>query len=479
MRGMPLPCRHFLRQEEDTWAQGRFADMFAGAVFLPARRNHALRGSLGFMKKTLAFALILTLAAPAFGLGEARAEGFSITQWSARGMALGNGMAGRADDPSAVAYNPAGITQLPGTQLMLGTVIERPTSRISGEWTNIMAGQSAYSSTSIEQKTWVIPHFYVTHQMSDSAWLGVGVFSRAGLGNGYPDSWPGSSGLVNVRLQTLTINPNIAFKVTDRLSLALGAEVTGADMELNAHTRVLPTLQRGIDSHGTLKGRGYALSGNLALHYAVNDQWRVGFAYRSRMDLKVTGTNRWSQQVKHGALGGRLPYSPMQDSSLHGTIHLPDHFALGVNYRPNEQWSFEAGVTYFVWSAYKRLDIHLEAPVNGLLTEGAKQWHDNWGFNISAEYKPLDWLALRLGYVYETSPLNEGYADFIAPTTGRQYFTGGVGFLWDQWALDLGYAYIRVRDVMYRNTEVRPYVFNGRSHRSHAHSMSASLSYTF
>ena len=44
------------------------------------------------MKKTLALALILTLSAPAFGLGEARAEGFSITQWSARGMALGNGM---------------------------------------------------------------------------------------------------------------------------------------------------------------------------------------------------------------------------------------------------------------------------------------------------------------------------------------------------------------------------------------------------
>ena len=428
------------------------------------------------MKKTFVFALILTLAAPALGLGEARAEGFSITQWSARGMSLGNGMVGRADDPSAVAYNPAGITQLPGTQLMLGSVIERPTSRISGEWTtkNPLTGvsSSAYSSTSIEQKTWVIPHFYVTHQITDSAWLGVGVFSRAGLGNGYPDSWPGSSALVNVRLQTLTVNPNIAFKVTDRLSLALGVEVTGADMELNAHTRVVPL----VDSHGTLKGRGYALSGNLALHYLINDQWRVGFTYRSRMDLKVTGTNRWSKQISHLQAGG---FSPMQDSSLHGTIHLPDHFALGVNYRPNDQWSFEAGATYFVWSAYKRLDIHLEAPVNGLLTEGAKQWHDYWGFNISAEYKPLDWLALRLGYTYETSPLNEGYADFIAPTNGRQYFTGGVGFLWDQWALDLGYAYIKVRDVTYRNTKATPYVFNGRSHRSHAHSMSASLSYTF
>lgn len=430
------------------------------------------------MKKTLALALILTLSAPAFGLGEARAEGFSITQWSARGMALGNGMVGRADDPSAVAYNPAGITQLPGTRLMLGTVIERPSSRISGEWTTLNpftgGSSSAYSSTSIEQKTWVIPHFYMTHQMNDRAWLGVGVFSRSGLGNGYPDSWPGSSALVNVRLQTLTINPNIAFKVTDRLSLAIGAEVTGADMELNLHSRLKPF--KPIDSHGTLKGRGYALSGNLALHYLINEQWRVGFTYRSRMDLKVTGTNRWSQSV---------PSTVMQDSSLHGTIHLPDQFALGVNYQPNEKWNFEAGVTYFVWSAYKRLDIHLEAPVNGLLTDGAKQWHDYWGFNVSAEYRPLDWLALRLGYIYETSPLNEGHADFIAPTNGRQYFTGGVGFMWDKWALDLGYAYIKVRDVTYRDMGVLSsggmelVRFNGRSHRSHAHSMGASLSYTF
>ena len=421
----------------------------------------------GIMKKSLVLALILTLAAPAFGLGEARAEGFSITQWSARGMSLGNGLVGRADDPSAVAYNPAGITQLPGTQLMLGTVVERPSSKMSGEWTNMLSGTKQYTTTSIEQKTWVIPHFYVTHQMTDRAWLGVGIFSRAGLGNGYPDGWPGSSALVDVRLQTLTINPNIAFKVTDRLSLAIGAEVTGADMELNLHTKV-PSY--GIDSHGTLKGQGYALSGNLALHYLINDQWKVGFTYRSRMDLKVTGTNRWSQQAM----------KPMLNSSLHGTIHLPDQFALGVNYRPNEKWNFEAGLTYFTWSAYKRLDIHLEAPNNCLLTDDStKQWHDYWGFNLSAEYKPLDWLALRLGYTYETSPINGGHADFIAPTNGRQYFTGGVGFMWENWTLDLGYAYIRVRDLSYRNTEATPYVFNGNSHSSHAHSMAASLSYKF
>lgn len=50
----------------------------------------------------------------------AKAEGFSLTQWSARGLALAGGMVGRADDPSAIAYNAAGITRLPGTHVMVG-----------------------------------------------------------------------------------------------------------------------------------------------------------------------------------------------------------------------------------------------------------------------------------------------------------------------------------------------------------------------
>ena len=40
--------------------------------------------------------------------------GFAIWEGSARGSALGQADVGRADDPSALFYNPAGITQLPG-----------------------------------------------------------------------------------------------------------------------------------------------------------------------------------------------------------------------------------------------------------------------------------------------------------------------------------------------------------------------------
>ena len=51
------------------------------------------------------------------------AEGFALTEWSARGLGLASGMVGRADDVSAIAYNAAGITQLPGVQVMGGMAL--------------------------------------------------------------------------------------------------------------------------------------------------------------------------------------------------------------------------------------------------------------------------------------------------------------------------------------------------------------------
>lgn len=58
----------------------------------------------------------------------AKAEGFSLTQWSARGLSLAGGMVGRADDPSAIAYNAAGITRLLGTHVMVGYAAVTPES---------------------------------------------------------------------------------------------------------------------------------------------------------------------------------------------------------------------------------------------------------------------------------------------------------------------------------------------------------------
>ena len=409
----------------------------------------------------------LALALTASG---ARAEGFAISEWSARGMALAGGMVARADDASAVAYNPAGITQIPGTTLMFGSALSMPSGSIETH-----AGQDV--STKAKQTYWVLPHFYLTHQMTDSLWLGVGAFPRFGLGNSFPTNWPGSTGLTDVAVTTFTVNPNLVWKVNEHVSVAAGLELTGGTMTLKQHYQApLP------DNRSKLTGTGGAVGANLALHLRFNDEWSAGLTYRSRMALNIHGKVRWNKQIGANPLYSQVHF--MQNADVHGTMTLPDGLALGVAWKPRPDLSFEADVTYMTWSNYRHLNIYLENPASHVLRQD-KYWRDNWGFSGSVEYKPLDWLALRAGYTYETSPQNEGYADYLVPVNGRHYFTLGAGFFWKQWTLDLAYTFIPMGDLHYDQSAARlaarkePTVLPGRSHNVHAHNVGVSLGYTF
>ena len=62
---------------------------------------------------------------------------FALKGWSARGLALAGGMVGRADDPSALAYNAAGITQLSGTRVMGGFDLHVPTGSIDARMAEV------------------------------------------------------------------------------------------------------------------------------------------------------------------------------------------------------------------------------------------------------------------------------------------------------------------------------------------------------
>lgn len=411
----------------------------------------------------------LLLAATATG---AHAEGFGITEWSARGMSLAGGMVARADDPAAVAYNPAGITQLPGATMMLGSALSLPAGSIETRERGVT------TTTDAKKDYWILPHFYATYQINDKLWFGAGIFTRFGLGNGFPGGWPGSAGMTDVAVHTVTINPNLAWKINEHISVAVGLEFSGGDLKMKQK------LMNGTPYANRIKlsGQGGALGGNLALHLRFNDQWSAGVAYRSRMALNVHGKTEWTRQ-----LGAVSPmFHVMQNSDLHGTMSLPDTLSFGLAWKALPNLSFEADAVYTAWSNYRHLDIYLENPVNQV-NEQPKHWRDTWSFSGSVEYKPLDWLALRAGYTYETSPMNHANADYLVPSNGRQYFTFGTGFFWNNWTMDLAYTYIKVRDLNYDMAAANhpaalpgtATVLPGRSHNVHAHNLGIDLSYRF
>ena len=92
----------------------------------------------------------------------AMAEGFALTEWSARGLGLASGMVGRADDVSAIAYNAAGITQLPGVQVMGGMGLIAPMGTLSLDTTY------GKQETTTKPAVWAAPHAYASWQLNDS-----------------------------------------------------------------------------------------------------------------------------------------------------------------------------------------------------------------------------------------------------------------------------------------------------------------------
>lgn len=177
------------------------------------------------MKRIASLLLAACLLAAPQLTGKAQAEGFALSDFGARGTALAGGMVARADDPSAVAWNPAGITQLPGTQIMVGMTAIQPSGTV-----DTVDRFGIGRSTDVDKHTWANPHAYLTHQFSDNLWGGIGIFSRFGLGNSYPTNWPGRENLKYVSLKTVSLNPNLAFKINDNLSLAVGLEFMYATM---------------------------------------------------------------------------------------------------------------------------------------------------------------------------------------------------------------------------------------------------------
>ncbi len=368
--------------------------------------------------------------------GTALAEGFAMTEWSARGLALASGMVGRADDVSALAYNAAGITQLPGVHFMAGMSFVAPYGSIQVD--TATGGHITNAKTNV----WAPVHGYISYQVNDRVWLGFGMYSRFGLGNTYDDNWIGRENVYGISLTTVSAVPTIAFKINDIFSASLGVEIMYMSMFMGSRIHVdtpLGVLEdyNSLQMHASSVGVGL----HAGLHAKFNDQWSAGLTYKSKVVHNVSG---------QAAFGSQMSVGNMIDTNVEGMIVLPDSISFGIAYKPLENLSFEVGTVYTRWSTYSDLDIYFD---NGMdPSKNPKNWKDGWNFNASVEYSPLDWLTLRVGYWHETGVTDEQYTDYMIPSSGRDALSLGVGFNYEDWTVDLAYTHIWIYETSYDNS---------------------------
>ncbi len=441
-----------------------------------------------FVVSICALAVMLAGAPHSFGAG------FALYEGSARGNALGN-LAGSADDPSAMFMNPAGITQLPGLQVMAGATVISP--MVDVQTTNPYGGNG--NTESGERNYWIPPHLYASYQFNDSVWFGLATYSRFGLGTEFDDDWWGRYNNYNAVVQTLSFNPNVALKLNDMVSIAGGMEIMWFDLNLESKIDAgrflgIPGYQVNnpetttFDIDNCLEGDSFGYGFNFAIHVKPSDQVAFGAGYRSQVKQHVDGDADFTRE---GVGTGSVPAAWFNDTGAEGTITLPDMLFLGVAYRPVERLLLQAGAIWTRWSTFDELTISYDDPIviippNAALPTGLvlgevskpKDWDDVWRLSIGAEFKATDWLDLRASYIFDESPIPDSTVDYLVPADDRHLFGFGTGFHWNDWTLDLSYTYLMLedRDV---DARVADGIYEGEFENGDAHLIGFSLSYKF
>lgn len=354
--------------------------------------------------------------------------GFALYEYSGRATAMGGAVMANEAEAASLAANPSLITELDGTQTQLGLTVVTADAK-----TTVYGKQRE-----LKNDVWYLPNFFVTQKWNDQVSVGLGGFSRYGLGGEYKDpvTWVGSNLAYKVKLETFSFTPTIAVKANDEFSVAMGLEAMVIGFAQNSYYNMgAPLTQYEIS------GSGVSWGGNFSFIYRPEwaEKWSLGALYRSKVKQKLNG--------RINANGNRINAFNIHDADAEGAITLPDSISAGISFRPTEDWTLEAGIVGTFWSAYDQILIQYKDSETSPVIRNQKKYKDVYRLNLGAEYKLNANWAARAGYVFDKSPINEHAMDTLVPVDDRHIGSLGFGYKNDTWSVDFAYAHIFARSL--------------------------------
>lgn len=367
------------------------------------------------MKMTMKAAAAAVMAVCA--ASAAHAAGFMLTEQSAG--ALGRAYAGvgvDGTDISGVYYNPATMTLHPGTQIQAGFVAVGLDLAYEGNDGSTENGQ---------YNTQAIPHGYISHQLTDNMWIGLAMTVPFGMGTEYDDNWPLAYKGISAEVLTFDFNPNVAWKVSDKLSLGAGISIQYASADLKMQDLISNEMPGLGTANGEVDADSIAWGFNVGLMWSPLDNLRFGLSYRSRINHNADGDFTFSNPKGPGA-----SHVPTDAFDATATISTPAWAMATAAWDVNDLLSLYATFRWTDWSSFDTLDIKSPAlESKGGVKTVENHWQDTYLFSVGADLRFTNWWTFRAGIGYETSPIDDPkYRTAIIPDADRWWFALGSSF---------------------------------------------------
>ncbi len=391
------------------------------------------------MARKISMKLIPALMLVAFS-GVASASGFQLLEQNASG--IGNAYAGSAavaENASTIYFNPAGMTQLQDREVSGGISAVSPSFRFENQGSDVGAFNTSGNGGNAGGLA-AIPNGYVSWALNKNLYVGVGVGAPFGLKTEYDNPWIGAAQATMFEVKTYNINPSIAYRVSDKVSLGAGLNWQRVEA---TYKRQAAVVGAGPATPIKLTLDDDSWGWNVGALFSVSPSTKVGVSYRSAIQYHTEGR----LDINNGG-----PTSVDAKAEL----KMPDTFIMSVTQTLSDKWEMLGDVSRTGWSSIPKVNI-MDAtsgsatPAQVLDTE----FRDAWRVALGANYKYNDAWKLKFGVAYDQTPVKGAGTRLVSlPDNDRVWFSWGA-----QWTpskasrLDLGVSYIYVRDSKIDNDQ--------------------------
>ncbi|MGH1404049.1 MAG: OmpP1/FadL family transporter [Alphaproteobacteria bacterium] len=367
---------------------------------------------------------------------QAYAAGFYIQEQSVSG--LGNAYAGqvaKSRDSSVVYYNPAGMARLKQNSANVGVHIIAPSANITDTGTTNAFGAVGGGSGNPYDPT-PVPNFNMSYEaVEDTLWLGLAVSAPFGLANDYGNEWFGRFDSTATELTTYDIQPSIAYKINEKLSIGGGVNLQHASAKLES------VINQGAgDLNSILDGKDNISFGyNFGMMYEPMPGTVLGAHYRSSIHHSLKG-DVTSRNATTGAIVPGVTY----DATVQ--LNLPEIVQLGIDQKINDKLSVQAGATWFGWNSFNEIRVvdSSGARADNVTTQN---YQTTWAFSVGGEYELNEDWTLRAGYQYDETPTTDEFRTTRTPDGDRHWFATGATYnINDDLSLDMAAVYISVSE---------------------------------